>query len=268
MERLRLRTPPRFPDAESLRTLHAAHVATIPFENLDVFMERRINLDIGSLQDKLVRRRRGGYCFEHNLLFAAVLEEFGYDIMRLAGRVNPDKGGPRTHLLVLARADGRWWLADAGFGGELLAPIPLAEVSVRQGGWTYQLIRKNDRWRLRARLLDGWTTLYEFATEPVEPVDCEVNNHYTSTHPRSPFVGQIVAFRSSPYRRERLKGSVVTTTFPDRPSHSHTLSPQQILTTLSGVFGIELNRQFFFYLRLLLKLFGVLVLVCDMCLLD
>src|ERR1700756_4948956 len=75
------------PTAETLAELHLAHATHIPFENADILLGRPIRLDQESLQAKLVAQRRGGYCFEQNLLFAAALEELGFRVTRLAARV-------------------------------------------------------------------------------------------------------------------------------------------------------------------------------------
>lgn len=120
-------------DVNTLRGLHRAHAATIPFENLDIVLDRTIDLDLGHVQDKLVRDQRGGYCFEHNLLFAAVLERLGYAVTRLAARVQPARPGPRTHMLLRVVADGDPWLADVGFGASLLEPLPLEGTIASQG---------------------------------------------------------------------------------------------------------------------------------------
>src|SRR5450755_2396793 len=117
-------------DVASLRALHEAHVTHIPFENLDILLGHGIRIDLASVQAKLVRGGRGGYCFEQNALFAAALELVGFRVTRLSARVR--MGGPpvrpRTHMLLRVEADGVLWIADVGFGGwGLIEPIPLAE---------------------------------------------------------------------------------------------------------------------------------------------
>src|ERR1700724_825750 len=97
------------PSAEVLRELHLAHSTTIPFENLDILLGRPIRLDLASLQAKLVADRRGGYCFAHNMLFAAVLETLGFRVTRLAARVymgQPSPTRPKTHMLLRVEAGG------------------------------------------------------------------------------------------------------------------------------------------------------------------
>lgn len=127
----------------ALRQLHRAHVTSIPFENLDVVLGRKISVDVADLEAKLVRHRRGGYCYEHNLLFAAALEQLGYQVELLVGRVQPAKPGPRTHAVLRVEADARSWLADVGFGGpaQLLEPIPMTLTApVAQDDWAYRIV--------------------------------------------------------------------------------------------------------------------------------
>ena len=229
-------------DAEDVvRRLHRAHVAAIPFENLDVVLGRGIALDLEAVQAKLVRRRRGGYCFEHTVLYAAALERLGHRAERLTARVRPDTGGSRTHQLVAVEYRGRWWISDVGFGGNLLEPLPLAETTVRQGGWTYRLVRRDARWRLELQQADGWLGLYEFTTEPAHPVDLEIANHYTSTHPRSPFVGQLVVFDIDEARRRLLKDHELTTEYSGGHREREHLSTGQVLQALAGTFGLHLE---------------------------
>src|ERR1700732_3402975 len=136
-------TGDRRPTASMLRELHLAHATHIPFENLDILLGRPIQLDLESLQAKLVHGKRGGYCFEQNLLFAAALEGLGFSVTRLAARVRLGRAQllPRTHMLLKVDVDGGPWLADVGFGGEgLLLPVPMSPGDVsRQDCWTYRV---------------------------------------------------------------------------------------------------------------------------------
>ena len=116
------------PTLDTLRAVHLAHATHIPFENLDILLGRPIRLDIESITAKLIHGRRGGYCFEQNALFAAVLEAAGFGVKRLAARVRMGAAEvrPRSHMLLCVEAEGERWLADVGFGGEgLLLPVAL-----------------------------------------------------------------------------------------------------------------------------------------------
>jgi N-hydroxyarylamine O-acetyltransferase len=221
---------PTEPTEEVLRGLHRAHATSIPFENLDIALGREIRIDLPAIQDKLLLRQRGGYCFEHNLLFAALLGRLGFSVTRLAGRVRMGNARvlPSTHMTLSVSAGGKPWLADVGFGGEgLLEPVPLADgATSEQGGRAYRLVRETEReWVLQSLWPDGWLDLYAFTLEPCRHADYFVANYYTSTHPHSPFTGRVVAQRARPDRRLGLidqslvesdaSGEVTTRDVPD-----------------------------------------------------
>jgi N-hydroxyarylamine O-acetyltransferase len=197
------------PTARVLEELHLAHATHIPFENLDILLGRPINLDLESLQSKLVRGKRGGYCFEQNTLFAGVLEQLGFSVARLAARVrfNATRILPRTHMLLKVEVEGGSRLADVGFGGEgLLLPFPLAAGQIsRQFSWTYRLTREEDEWVLQTSRGDGWLDLYAFTEEPQFGVDFEMANYFVSTHPKSIFVQVLLAQLPTPEARYVLR---------------------------------------------------------------
>ncbi len=153
-----------------------------------------MKLEAGRLEEKLISRRRGGYCFEQNLLLAGALEALGIteiDPMLARVRIGPE-GPPRplNHLLLRVVVDDTPWLADVGFGGGgLLDPVPFeAGVEVDQAGWRYRLMEDGSELVLQVHQDGGWTDMYGFVPEPAPAVDIEVNNWFTSTHPESSFV--------------------------------------------------------------------------------
>ena len=234
---------PRDASAETLRALHLAHATSIPFENLDILLGRSIRLDLESLQHKLIAGRRGGYCFEQNLLFGVVLEALGFDVTLLSARVRYGATvvRPRTHMLLLVtRADGRW-IADVGFGGEgLLRPVPLAiDTESPQFRWTYRLVEEGRSYVLQTRRADGWLDMYAFTLEPHERVDYEVSNHYTSTHPTSPFRMMPIVQRPSPEARYILRDRELTIDTGDRVT-TRTVADEELLDVLRETFGLDL----------------------------
>lgn len=233
----------RAPTPEALRALHRAHIAAIPFENIDIVLGRGIRLDLDSLQDKLVRQPRGGYCYEHNLLFGAALERLGYPVTRLVARVRPSGAGSRTHMLLRVEAGGRPWLADVGFGGGVLEPIPLAAGTVaRQGGWTYRLDSGDDGvWLLNSLRPDGPADLYSFTVEPQRPIDYEVINYYTATHPNSPFTGRSVAMRNEEEAHYTLVDRNLSTRHPGGTVSERELVEDELAGVLRGTFGVVLS---------------------------
>jgi N-hydroxyarylamine O-acetyltransferase len=183
----------------TLAKVHRAHATTIAFENFDSYSGRPVSLDLAQLEDKIVTRGRGGYCFEHNLLLMAALESIGVDdVSPMLARVRlgpPGSPRPLNHLLLRVVDGGTTWLADVGFGGGgLLDPVPLEPgAESDQSGWRYRITEDGAELVLQVWNDDAWSDCYGFVPEPAPIVDIEVNNWYTSTHPSSPFVTGIMA---------------------------------------------------------------------------
>ncbi len=180
--------------------VHRAHVTAIPFENQDPHRGVPVSLEPEALVRKLVHARRGGYCFEQNLLLAAALEALGAEVEVMLARVRlgrpPGRVSPRTHLVLRVTEGGDVSLADAGFGnGTLLEPIPFGPGEAHeQSGWRFRIVAEGPTHVLQSERNGDWTDLYEFIPEPVPRIDLETSNWFTATHPRSPFVtGLIVA---------------------------------------------------------------------------
>ncbi|HEY7401544.1 MAG TPA: arylamine N-acetyltransferase [Actinomycetota bacterium] len=235
------------PTLATLREVHLAHAVTIPFENLDILIGKPIALDLDSLQAKLVAGARGGYCFEHNTLFAAVLEAAGFAVTRLAARVRfgRKEAGPRSHMLLRVEAGGEPWLADVGFGGTgLLQPIPFEPgPPITQFGWTYRLVDEGPERVLQTQSDDGWADQYAFTQEPQLAIDYVVANHYTSTHPDSPFTRTLTAQRPEPGHPEArlvLRGRKLSEYRPDQPSITERVSDDDVLHVLASRFGLAL----------------------------
>jgi N-hydroxyarylamine O-acetyltransferase len=195
------------PNLETLRSLHLAHGTHIPFENLDVLLKRPIRLDLDSLSKKLIEDRRGGYCFEQNALFAAVLETIGLPVKRLAARVRLGalEPRPRTHMLLLVEADAGRWLCDVGFGGEgLLRPMPFRPGEISDHfGWKSRIVEEGGLFVLQSLHSDGWHDLYVFNLDEQFAIDYEMANFYTSTHPQSHFMHMLIV--QLPGTKERLR---------------------------------------------------------------
>lgn len=236
---------PRPPAATSagLAELHFAHATHIPFENIDVLLGRPIRLDPASLHRKLVVDRRGGYCFEQNMLFAGVLEAFGFRVMKLAARVRyraNNKLLPRTHMLLRLDVDGELWIADVGFGGSgPLLPLRLAAGDEQpQFLWTYRLVEEAGAWVLQCRRSGGWEDFYGFTLEPQHDVDYEVANHYVSTHPDSPFTRSLAAQRATPEARYLLRSRELT--IDAGRVETRAVAEGELLGVLDTLFGLPL----------------------------
>jgi N-hydroxyarylamine O-acetyltransferase len=233
------------PTAGTLAALHRAHLDAIPFENLDIVLGRGIAADLGSVQGKLVEARRGGYCYEHGLLFAAALERLGYGVDRLLARVGGGDHRPRarTHMALRVHADGAAWLADVGFGSGLLAPLPFdGGAAVRQGGWEYALAAVAPRaWELRERRDGEWVTRYGFDDQRQHPADVVVANHFTSTWPSSPFVTRAIVVRKDEDALRELIDRTLTVTRPDGSTEQREIEGVELAATLEDIFALSLS---------------------------
>jgi N-hydroxyarylamine O-acetyltransferase len=189
------------PDLATLSALHLHHAQAIAFENLNSLAGWPVPLDRVSLERKLVRDGRGGYCFEQNLLFAHVLKAIGFRVKGLAARVlwnqPEDTVNPRSHMLLLVDLDGKPFIADVGFGViTLTAPIRLEpDVEQTTPHEPFRLVRAGDGFKMQSRIGDGWKTLYRFDLQEQFQPDYEVSNYFVSTHPTSHFRSSLMAAR-------------------------------------------------------------------------
>ncbi len=236
------------PDAATLTALHRAHVATIPFENLALMLDRPVRTDLGSVQDKLVHQGRGGYCYEQNTLFGAVLQRLGFRLDRLLARVGSDQEPlrPRTHMVLSVEVGGRRMLADTGFGNGLLEPIPLEpDGPQQQGVWTYRTQGPDATGVRRFQELSGgeWQTRYRFTDEPQHAVDVVMSNHYTTTWPSSPFLQRPILIRREAGAGRELIGRQFSVVVPGRPTETIQLQDGAFLTALRDTYGLDLTPE-------------------------
>lgn len=199
------------PDLATLTAIHAAHVNAIPFEGINPLLRRPVDLDLPSLQRKLIDSRRGGYCYEHNGVLRAALQAIGFKVTGLAGRIrwNSPPGsplGPKTHMLLKVDLPEGPYLADVGFGACVMdAPLRLVtglEQTTAMG--TYQLTEADGALLLSAKRAGGWRGMYLFDLVPQLQSDYELGNWYTSTNPAVPFPTTLVMERVTGDRRFKL----------------------------------------------------------------
>ena len=226
-----------------LEAIHLAHATHIPFENLDILLKRPIRLDLASLQAKLVTGGRGGYCFEQNLLFSAVLQRLGFSVRQLAARVlyRSRRMLPRTHILLLVEVDGATWLADVGFGLEgLLLPVPFGSSrEVHQFAWTYRVVEAGGEWILQSLRNGSWTDLYSFFLAPQLAVDFEPANHYTATHPESRFVRTLTVQLPTPEVRYILRNRELVLDRGQSVTRRMLADDDELLSVLAETFGLR-----------------------------
>ncbi|MGV0739360.1 arylamine N-acetyltransferase [Mycobacterium syngnathidarum] len=242
-------------DLDTLRDVVAAHGRSIPFENLDPLLGIPVaDLSADALTDKLVTRRRGGYCYEHNGLLGYALDELGYGVDRLAGRVvwmkEPDAPLPAlTHnvLAVTVPGEAGRFLVDVGFGGQTLSsPIRLQTGAVQQTRHEpYRLIELASRgapeYELAAQVRGQWQPLYRFTTVPQPRIDLEVGSWYVSTHPGGIFVVGLTAALVTDDARVNLRGRNLAIHRHDGTEKIRFDTAAQVLDALTERFGVNLS---------------------------
>lgn len=242
-ERIRWRGATR-PDYVALAGLFAAHTAHIPFENFDVLLGRGISLDLGALQDKLIGQGRGGYCFEHATLFAAVLERLGFRPARHAARVigfRPLDQAPRTHMFLSVAADGVRYVVDPGFGRYASPlPLPLDGAGVPPGAPTHHIAREGSSWVLYTTRDQATTPAWVSTLEVHPPIDFEVANHYTATHPASLFMNSILASAVIPNGRVNVMNRDLTRIIRGTATRTELADRKALRTVLRRYFGFDL----------------------------
>lgn len=263
LRRIAMAEPPTH-DAAGLARIQAAHRRSIPFENLDIPLGREISCDSASAFDKLVTRRRGGYCFEHNRVLADVLAELGFTVRLLLARVllgNPPEPTPRTHCLVLVEFADEAWIADAGFGGSYAPPMPLADGALATSGDSAQHRLTNigaegelpGSWLLermgprlatdgRAGSDEAWEPQYAFDTAQVADADMALGNYWSATHPTSRFTNACVASLCLPDGFASLVDRQLTVWRRGEDTQRITLdTPSHYRRCLADRFGLHLS---------------------------
>jgi len=234
------------PSAEALRQLHVAHLLTVPFENLSIHYGERIVLDERALFDKLVRRRRGGFCYELNGLFAALLRALGFNVTMLSARVISEVGEASPefdHLVLLVHLEQNW-LADVGFGDLFREPLLLEQrLEQIQGENAFRLDVHEDRFTvLRSEKQGLWKGQYRFGFKAHILDDFAARCRYHQTDPTSHFKQGRICTRATPDGRLTLSERRLITTAASDRQEREIASEMEYSEVLRGLFGIVLNH--------------------------
>jgi N-hydroxyarylamine O-acetyltransferase len=205
------------PSPTTLADLQYAHLRTVPFENLSIHTGEQIRLEPDWLFDKVVRRRRGGFCYELNGLFAELLVGLGFGVERLAARVFRDDGSPGIafdHLCLRVTAGGQTWLVDAGFGDSFAVPLALDDPHEQDDGRRrYRIAPDGDEHILWA----GTRRSYRFGLAPFALADFEPGRRYHTTSLESPFTARrLISLLTPEGRVTLLEDRLIVTTGDDR----------------------------------------------------
>ena len=236
------------PTASTLRALHMAHLQHVPFENLDICQRRLFDLDPAALFDKIVTRRRGGFCYELNGLFALLLEQLGFSVTRLAARVMDKDGilGPEfDHLTLQVRCpdESASWLADVGFGDSFLEPLHFEEQAEQPDGLRAYRIEhvEQDRWVWERDYDRTWARQYRFDLQPRHLSDFDAMCVWQQTSPDSSFLTRRICTRATPDGRITLRDMRLVTTINGQRRERVLESEADCEVVLHEHFGIVLN---------------------------
>lgn len=234
----------RASSARTLRRLHRAHLTSIPFENLDIHLGSPIVLDEAALYDKVVARRRGGFCYELNGLFAWLLERLGFEVDRVsAGVMTRGRFGPEfDHLALIVRLDEPW-LVDVGFGQSFQEPLRLVEgIDQVQGLDGYRLVQTDRGWLLNERRGDDpWTTLYRFRRTPRALAEFAGMCRHHQESPDSSFTQRRLCSMATAEGRVTLAGETLIETAGDERRETPVTSDEDYRRLLRERFGVDLG---------------------------
>lgn len=235
---------PLAPTAETLRRLQVAHLLSVPFENLSIHAGEPVVLDDDALFDKIVVRRRGGFCYELNGLFAALLRALGFKVEMLSAAVMSQAGefGPEFDHMALLVTAGERWLVDVGFGESFIEPLLLDERAEQvQGSRAYRIDEDGGRLTLMQRDEAGeWKAQYRFSQEPHVYADYAGMCHYHQTSPESHFTRRRVCSRLTPEGRVTVSEMRLITTKDGKRDERELASEEEYVGALHEHFGIVL----------------------------
>ncbi|MCX5541461.1 arylamine N-acetyltransferase [Paraburkholderia sp. CNPSo 3076] len=242
-------TPPP-PTLDTLRALQERHVCRFPFENLSTLLRLPVPIDTQSLEHKIVHGGQGGYCYELNLLFLALLRALGFDARGVTGRVvmgtRETAWPPRTHLLILVTFEGHGdYIADVGFG-RMVPSVPLRLVADEPQATPlecFSLVAGNGQYTLQAKISGIWRALYVFDLQRQEEIDFEIGNWYISTHPTSPLALQLIVARPGVGLRKSLINGAYAVHHIDGATERRQIDRAgELLELLEHEFGIRVPQ--------------------------
>lgn len=241
---------PLAPTLETLRQLQLRHTGVFPFENLTTLSGDPVLIDLPSIEQKVLHDGRGGYCYELNNLFLALLQALGFDARAISGRVvmgQPEGAWTaRTHRLSLVIIDDVRYITDVGFGGMVpTAPLLLdSRVEQLTPHESYRIDLHVDGFTLRANVAGEWRAMYIFDLQRQEDIDFAVGNWYVSTHPESTFAEQLMVARTGEgWRRTLNNGNFAIHRIGHDSERRQVTDVQELIGLLGSEFGIRVPEQ-------------------------
>ena len=231
------------PTLEGLKALHRAHLAAIPYENFDVQLGRPVTIAVPAIYDKIVGRRRGGWCYEMNGLFGWALGELGFKVTRATGAVMRAAAGDAVignHLVLRVDLPEGVHLADVGFGDGPNEPFAVREGTFDSNGFPYAVERTGDGWWRLVNHPAGGAASFDFDPHPADETRLAAKCDELQTAETSVFVQNAVAFRQTPGAIDVLRGRVALRIRPDGTGKRLIENADDLIATLKDVFALDL----------------------------
>jgi N-hydroxyarylamine O-acetyltransferase len=237
---------PTGPESELLRGLHRAHMLSVPFENLDIALGRKIICNEEAILRKIVEHKRGGFCYELNGAFAALLRDLGFKVILLSARVARQDGsyGPEFDHLTLRVDLDEPWLADVGFGDSFLEPLRLrVDIEQPQGTRKFRLVEEQGSLHMEMAERDAeWKRQYSFTLVPRQLGEFAGMCHYHQTSPESSFTQKSICSRATPEGRVTIADRTLILTRHGERRESLLVSDEQWRAALKEHFRIEVEE--------------------------
>jgi N-hydroxyarylamine O-acetyltransferase len=230
---------------QTLREIHRLHLLSVPFENLDIHFGSPIYLNTESFFDKIVKRNRGGFCYELNGLFFELLQRLGFNVQMLSARVaNPDGSlGPDfDHMTLLVQLDEPW-IADVGFGDSFMEPLRLNDSTDQfQNGRLFKFVQGEDGSIIyQAEQNGAWLNQFVFTLQPHELNDFSGMCHYQQTSPDSSFTKRVVCSVAKKNGRITLTDQMLIVTKKGKRKETKISGEKKFHSLLKKHFGIVLS---------------------------
>jgi len=242
LDRIGMRRPTS-PDLESLRALHRAHLFAIPYENLDVQLGNKVTIDIPAIYEKIVMRKRGGWCYEMNGIFGWASKELGFNVTRATGAVMRELVGEAVvgnHLVLRIETEDGLYLGDVGFGDGPLEPIRIAPGKFSANGFAFDLERVDGNWWRLHNHPRGGAKSFDFNLAPADEPRFAAMCDWLQTAPQSVFVQNAVCQRHTPKGLTILRGRTLRHIAGDDVSERLLDSADDYMTVLRNEFALDL----------------------------
>ncbi|MFI5310374.1 MAG: arylamine N-acetyltransferase [Gemmatimonadales bacterium] len=241
LERIGIARPVRA-DLDSLTAIHRAHLLAIPYENLDVQLARPVGLDPEIIFEKIVARRRGGWCYEMNGLLGWALDALGFRVTRCAGAVSRETRGDASvgnHLVLKVELDEGLYLADVGFGDGQIDPVRIVPGAFTSHGFPFELSRVDDDWWRMHNHVQGGEQTFDFTLRAADEAKMAEQCRFLQTSEQSAFLQNLVAQHHTPAGVTTLRGRVLRWTTPLGQTERLLESAEEFVSALETEFGLD-----------------------------